>query len=65
MDLEGEVSVRQDHRAILHKLVLMADEIDQLIELAQRQDAAIRLVLDLLEPKGSVVINVGAVSEIN
>lgn len=65
MDLEGECSVSQDHRAILHKLVLLADKVDRLNELAQRHDALVRLVLDVLEPEGSVVINVGAISEVN
>lgn len=71
-DLEGEVSVPQDHRAILQQLDLIKRETSRLamsmsilIEMAVLQNARLAALVDLLEPKGSVVINVGVISEIN
>lgn len=70
--LEGECSVAQDHRAILHKLALIHDEINRLAvdcvllgEVVTAQNHALQAIVELLEPKGSLVINVGAISEIN
>lgn len=64
-DLEGEVSVRQDHRMILYKLSLILDECARLDAQLRKQDELMQCLVEFLEPKGSVVINVGAISEIN
>ncbi len=71
-DLEGEVSVRQDHRAILQQLDLIKRETQRLTvdlafvsDLVTGQHEALLALVDLLSPKGSVVIDVGAISEIN
>jgi len=71
LHLEGESSVREDYLAILAKLDLLERENTRwamslvvLTELAMESHARLARLVELAEPKGSVVINVGPVSDI-